>query len=719
MKKIKIFGAAIFIIILLVQAGCSDDPVVPTNEKETEAIATVTIGMEGGEITADELTLNIPPTAFNTPAEIKIFASSTENPFGENHASKLYKVEGLPLDYTKPLKVSIKYSSDTASNKRVLALGEVVGNTGKLRTAYRLLETIDEDGRVISELPVPEGEQEVSGLRKVTGAQRGVLIFMPQSPFGVYLSSQRHFSVDFLLSLGYDGPAKLGEYLEDAYQKILDLGFSYDARTNWPVRITLRKLATGTDGLTSCSWFGNNYGFIEFNTDLLSDDSKLHITAGHEFFHLVQYLYDSRFGFTKSAYSSRHHWLNEATAAWFEEKFTNESSYTPSVIKGYETSSFKGLQLQPYNDKNKLIENFIEKCYGRTPIIKYLVNNYGEENLVKIFNDIKNGKHPIDAVSQKFPNDWWRRFLQEYILSNVYKSIGRAKWFSNLDGRINVKSEQDKLATYTGDYQDLSAKLYFLFLDYPELEANSQVRFEIAGASKRYLSIFSYQKGNPFELLAEDYNKVDVPNLKQYQQNGWLLAVVSNGKYSDPYTNQHEITLEIKVEESKHDLDLIDECTVKLMTLTDMHYEYSDGTQSDVKETKSLGSRVQGSFTGNTFNGSLKYESNGITFNDTIIATLNSAHDLVTNISLRSLTTYDPAAFGKDSVAMGFSATDIPLFYSNQDNNLLQFRLSGNGVCNILTKGYYKFYSYQRKETLIDYSCDENTFIDIVFKISQ
>lgn len=725
MKNITRLGIAVFFIVILANAGCSDDPVSPTNENGEKALATATIGSEGGEIVADEFTLSIPPSSFSTSSEIKIYASTTENPFGENQAPKSFRIEGLPSDYTKPLKVSIKKNSDGASTERVLALGEESVVHGELRTGYNFLATIDSSGFVFGELPIPEPG--LHNMQKITGIQKGVLIFMPQSPYGVYLSSGRHFSVDFLLSIGSDGPAKLGEYLEDAYQKILDLGFSYSARTNWPVRITLRQLATGTDGLAYCSWFGNNYGFIELNTALLSDDSKLHITAGHEFFHLVQFLYDTRSGLTKSAYSSRHHWLNEATAAWFEEKLTEITNYTPDVLKGGEHHPFDGLQFDPYDDNEKIKDNFMAQCYGRTPIIKYLVDRYGQGIIINIFNDIKDGMHPIDAVCQTYPDEWWEDFLKEYILGNVY-NLGQAdkdKVTHDVlrdarTGLFRIRTESDLTKTFKKNQQDLSAKLYAVQLEYSEIDEKSQAVFSISGASKQYLSLFRYKREGKIEYINSDDNEVIIKDLRALRDNDWnLYALVSNNRYSSPYTSGNEITLEIKVEGGKNDLDLINECTVKLMTPGNMHYEYSDGTQSDVTETIILGARFEGSFIGNTFTGSYNYNSHGITTKDTMIATLNNNRNTVSDISWSSIVKYDPVAFGKDSVAEGFSATDIPLFYSNTENDLLQFRLSGNGVCNMLTKVYYKFYSYQRRETLIDYSCDDNTYINIVFKKSQ
>ena len=101
----------------------------------------------------------------------------------------------------------------------------------------------------------------------------------------------------------------MGRFLEEAYDLFgsQSMGFTYAARTRWPVRVTVRDLAEGDCGHFCSSIWGENFAFLEFQTHSLGESSKLRRIAGHEFFHLVQFLYDPRDWRVKATVFPNHH----------------------------------------------------------------------------------------------------------------------------------------------------------------------------------------------------------------------------------------------------------------------------------------------------------------------------------------------------------------------------------------------------------------------------
>ncbi|VAX29647.1 hypothetical protein MNBD_IGNAVI01-1595, partial [hydrothermal vent metagenome] len=121
MKNIKIFSAAIFMIMLLIQAGCSEDPVSPTEEKPTEALAAAEIGPGGGTVKTDDVSIVVPSGAFNEKHNVAIYSVADDGAFGENTVSSSFKISGLPNDYTKAIKIKMKYTGELSGQSFIAA----------------------------------------------------------------------------------------------------------------------------------------------------------------------------------------------------------------------------------------------------------------------------------------------------------------------------------------------------------------------------------------------------------------------------------------------------------------------------------------------------------------------------------------------------------------------------------------------------------------------
>ena len=701
---------AVLIVLFFVTLSCSDNPSSPEKEKQVDV---VTIGVEGGTIEKDNFKLTVPAGAFNGNYNISVSEVEDDGAFGGNTVSASYKIGGIPSNYSTPLKVSINYLNDSLSNNHLLAIGQNYFDTDIIN--YTFLESSDSTGYVVAELPVPDNEQGKNIITKIS--EEGVIdhFITTVKGYGTWPTEKDNFLIYYPSDWNLTKVIEFGDFLEEAYQKISDLGFKYDARTNWPVKISFVEFVDATDALTSCSWLGNNYGYISFNVNLLNDMPSAHVTAGHEFFHLVQFLYDTRYGITKSAFASRHHWVNEATGAWIEEKFSTTQNYVPSVRENFKMTPFVGMQLYPGGNTEP---DVIGHGYGLSALIKYVVTNYGEGLLINIYDDLKNGKHPVDAVCQteenkigefEYPVEWWEEFLKEYILGNIYSDVGLDNWTeSKTTGKFEILTDTDRLKIFTNNYQDLSGKLFTVSLNYPEIDPSSQITFEVSGANKKHLSLFKYNNNKDLVNIASDYDKIIISDIKTLTEGGWnFLALVSNNRYSQPYTSQHEITLKIEVTSKKViEAPNYTKCIVGV-NVEAIWQRNIEGVISNYTETTNLGSyMLEGGFSGNTFTGSIvKYE----TTIQNVTITLNESNDTITNIVFTSA--QDNSSTG-GFVHYGFSGTNIPVTPDDEK----RFEIRGIGACNEISSLYSKTDNGGTASSeLQNRSCSENSLIFVSF----
>lgn len=121
---------------------------------------TETIGSEGGSIEIEDFILTIPSGAFNNNTEI-ILSSAVDNKiFGEILVSRLFKIDGIPSNYNKSLRVKIKYEK-ALNEESYIALGEevFVSSLDSIINAFNLINAEDSSGWLLAELPIPDNER--------------------------------------------------------------------------------------------------------------------------------------------------------------------------------------------------------------------------------------------------------------------------------------------------------------------------------------------------------------------------------------------------------------------------------------------------------------------------------------------------------------------------------------------------------------------------------
>ncbi|MFO7935526.1 MAG: hypothetical protein R6U78_15795, partial [Bacteroidales bacterium] len=315
MKLLKgIFPVLIFILV----AGCSkNDQDTPGQEPsiEFEIVGSETIGTAGGQLKTENFILTVPSGAFHSSYEIVLYSAYDRVTFGENLVSRMFRIEGLPENYEQPLEVRIQYDG-TLSNESYLAVGEEVipPSIGQRTTAFHLRQATDSAGWLAGELPVPESIKKSAQTGTTADGTNFTWYWIGcVSSYTKVYSPGSHFVIRYSPTVVDDSDAAdLGLYLEEAYLTYRDiLGFSYSGRFLWPVEVVLIPFPWHTDafGFYSNSHLGNNFAWLEFNSDKISKKSAMKLTAGHEFFHLVQSLYDSRNPVSKARIEPEFFWL--------------------------------------------------------------------------------------------------------------------------------------------------------------------------------------------------------------------------------------------------------------------------------------------------------------------------------------------------------------------------------------------------------------------------
>lgn len=703
MKKTIIFIA---ITLLLNATSCKDDsPSSPDNDQD-DIITTETIGTAGGSISSAEVTITIPANSFASEQEISI-SESNANDFETGGISTPYKIEGIPADYNLLINLSLKLDSETNEDVFVAVGAETfIKSSFTSATTYYQLDAIVSDGAATCQLPVPEGL-----LSKIvdrnTNTNETFDLLVQVITGKTYTSSDGHFKINYLVGVSDQSVNLLAGYLEDAYEKFIDLGFSYSVRTKWPVEVTVRSINDEDFGHSVSSIWGDNYSYLEFNSRKIYNAPEMRLTAGHEFFHLVQSFYDPRNRFSKAKFASQHLWIDEASAVWSEQFFTNEQNYVSPIREGHTSAFMRGMQTGPGTNAQSY-------GYGMSALIKY----FGEESVIKIYNSIKAGSHPIEAVNFGTIDPasyWWTDFTKKYINGDIYDDISPLTLATDTDTKIfEINSDGDSIKVFDETYSDLSVMLFNVKLNNPLFTENSVIRFNLTPNSNQTLLVFKY-KGSSIEFIDQSDSELQLNNVKDLYDSGWfLLAAVPNFRWLTPYTGTTNVSLTVRSSKSETiDLSKYKYCQIGLYN-ADFYMESSNGDQYYVTIGHLIPlTKVEGSFQGNTFTAEWDISEyparNGqltVTLNDDLLVTSFSASEIIDDNA--SITT------------KSLQGKNVQLqYYQNNPPNTLSGEL--RGINNIVTEGLNVGYridsqtsGYWTQITSVGYS-DESVLV-IVFK---
>ncbi len=551
---IRIFSLNILLLLFstLLFQTCSDDN-SPTEPEAQPSLASATIGSGGGTLKTDDFELLVPVGAFPIDTKLTLSLVENEETGFDNIISREFKIEGLPQSFSEPLTLKIKYSGEL-SDSSYIAVGENVWVTSldSENQCYRLIEGRDSSDCLVAVIPPISDDVLLKSELNSTNKEdnKSTTSVLAISGYSSYLSEQKHFKIDFPSSVPTEA-IDLASNLEMAYSELKNLGFSYERRTNWPVEVTIKKLESTVSGYSTNSIWGDNYGYMEFNFDKMGDAEEMKVTAGHEFFHLVQSLYDPRNRYSKAKFQSENLWIHEALSVWSEGLFSNKTDY---VSGAFSTSA--GMVVYGANDSGGDVANFYG--YGMSAFMKYLSDNFGNGVFVKIYDEIYNEHNSFSAIDNVIPTptfSFWDEFIQEYLTYSIYKGEEfKPQWLASeaasTGGSFVIRYDTDTVKTYSWNYKNLSAKIYSVRTVAASLSAideNSQLVFETEGNILGNIQLFKENKEESV-FLKQGEKTVTLDNFRSITDAGYvIIAVVTNSRLVAPYkeTSSGELTIKV------------------------------------------------------------------------------------------------------------------------------------------------------------------------------
>lgn len=559
MKHFKIYLFLLAIASAMFFISCEkDDPVGPNPPPPTDKpLTSAIIGPEGGKLDAGDMELVIPEGSLQNKVEIELAKVQKGVIFDDNEASGFYKVVGLPTNFSKAITISLTPESGSGyDHDMVMSHPGVAMSAQDEIVSTSFVESVVIAGEYIYELKplINDSESSLKTIDLSFGLVKNIVKTLSVKP----PRSQKHrFAIYADRGLSSQA-SELKEYLEAAYDKLLDMGFSYDERTSWPIGITLKKFPKKYEnvfGFFIQSKWSRNYSRLEFNSDKLSQKSDMKATAGHEFFHFVQSLYNPS-GYISTWWNNHPFlWLDEASSVWFEGRMVPD--YASSVRIANALKPFDGIYTGPKS-------NAQEYGYGMSSFIQYISKTYGDEKIVEVYKAIAGkAKDPVAALKTgagKRVQAMYIDFLRNYLEGKVYKDLFVGVLFSkNLAkgiGNANVfkiETESDTLREYENTLPGLAAKRYAVRLDYEEFADGDQL--VITSKLPTIVYAYKYIQGEKPELLFYGREKQTIPNLKKLQEEGASISILhANTEVADKSSK-----LKIQVQKPKYNFSILGE----------------------------------------------------------------------------------------------------------------------------------------------------------------
>lgn len=606
MKKLSI----LLLFVLLGMTACSSDSDSPTEPASgSDPVATGNVGSGGGSVGNDVVILEIPAGALASDTQVKIFLDASEDPFGGETASDLFRLEGLPDNLGKAVTLKLAHGAASPDSLYGMLGGESwVPSLDETIVTWMMADCRDSVGWAIFDFEPAEqtaGKADTSTPILVTTVKGISRTETSDGHFRILWSPRMATTAQI---------TALRDNIEEAMLLYDLMGFEQTDFDAWPVQVLVKPL----------NWFGHWApssrrlgGHLAFSTKYIHDDVEMRLTAGHELLHFCQYFYDPRTVRDRGTKACSYSWLMEATAVYIEDYFAPNPEYCSEARGGRELTALDGL-ITPAG------RSLANHGYGQSSIIRYLAEVEDDDFILKTFADISTGTHAVEALQSQTETDLqdvWRDLLEELVTGKIYSDVTLPVLVNYGPPTIlTIGSAADSVGSSGLAYPDLSGQPYFLrWTEGYYFNDNQRLEFW-CDASEYGLSIYGVKEPGTRELLGHAYGKVVINNLAAVRENYTvLMALVSNHQLSGPnYSGTTGITLESRLRESEN-FGRYDHARVRIK------YEADWSTSPDNTYGQEMNfTEVWGSFDGTTFTASWdSTNSSGTQRSGHIIVTLD------------------------------------------------------------------------------------------------
>ncbi|MEN6626844.1 MAG: FG-GAP-like repeat-containing protein [Candidatus Sumerlaeia bacterium] len=544
------------------------------------------IGSAGGTLGAasDGLQIVVPASAF--PAAAQLSLEVMGGSVGPDSVPLTWRLKGLPPDFKSPVKVRMKdIRSNTALTPFIRLQRPGFSNTLSGATTGTVVRQATKASDGWLEVTIDEpGARTSADAASIAKAAAPTLMGDAADPLAGYdytfvmnLLSEDQYRYDgghFRITAAAkykDNLPQIATDLEDAYAYYTNtLGFDLSRRnwTKYPLEVCVMDLGKGSSGepvnaytVSSISYNGIS---IELNQLILSERNAVRTTLAHEFFHVVQALYDSRNRVARAT-SNPDLWVDEATATYLESHFATIDGWQSDVLMAYKFMMFNGYE-QAERFWGSTAQNY---GYGAACLIANLVYRNGNNPAIikTIYDKKKAGTKGLYALAQSATGyplaTWFTSLFENMLTGKIYPSmITPAVLKNDVAGKkrtLTLKTERQRGGHLPETcMSDLSANMTVMMFDDPLLNVQSgdKLGFQLKTDEPldHNLAVMSMTRSggtSAFTKLGEaayDSNRkalrLVVPNAANYiKKNTWLVPIVANTDMDLPFDNQVASTL--------------------------------------------------------------------------------------------------------------------------------------------------------------------------------
>lgn len=697
MNHNQFFSIILFLLISSSILFLSNCKINSTSSTNNTLLKSVTIGTDGGVLETAEFHLQIPTGSFQKETTLSLHISNDALGFDANGVSQSFRVEGLPDEFDKPLRLAIKYN-DGLSDSSYISYGSISEDflVNDTLLTYQFLPSKDSSGFLVGKLNSRRKLNVSKRIWKNLDFDLVGEIFQAVSKFDEVESPSENFLITYPKSLyNYDMVENFAQLFDEINTELISqLGFKLNLRDAsycdsrrtpeccwiWPLYINIKSMnheymKMGM-GINKAKDPKVRYGpYFQVDGSLMGSSyiltAKAQIASYLANLRILTEKYEDNFKDWK--------WLGFATHGWLQGHFS-DNTIAPYEFTGNELAPFNGLQFGSALDKHG---------HGLSSMLKYLIDNeiLALNKIGDIFNTIHEQKiHPVTALLNNvnaLVADWWPDFFEKLIDGKIYDIDGSVFLNSNqIYGIWSIDDEDDNIKVFSASdegivpYTDLSAKMFMVNLNYSGIDESARLYLESyrSGAANNdgvATLVFSVNNNNLQHLITAKNSATVLPRkLKEYYNDGirqFLVVVVNSSHNGTDYLGITDIDLKIEVKKEAPVPDF-NRCGLTIKSGAKYDYVTPDNAYSTENDgnVNSTWEAYPGTFSGNTFTASYyrnwDSQTNPLTITGSITATFNEDYSTITNIVWNQThvagTSASPNGIGTKSIDL--NATDIP-----------------------------------------------------------
>ncbi|HDS00935.1 MAG TPA: hypothetical protein ENO07_02850, partial [candidate division Zixibacteria bacterium] len=552
----------LFFMLCLIITGCSgNDSSGPSDNDHDNLLASATIGSEGGTLSSDDISIEIPSGSLDMATELNLYLSGSGEPFAEQGVSPLFRLEGLPQGFDGNLHIAIRYDG-VLNAESFIAMGEefYLVEDDDSGSVYSLFQAADSSGFLLGDIPVISPDARTHGKLNAVSDGAGLIIYL----LGVsdYLTLQDgDFRIRYPRIL-QENAEQLKLFLDQALNTIEYMQFQIpDENTTLPINVLIREKSLGSFAQyipreAHSYYTDNQYTSIEVREQDMgtADYPEMKLDIGNELYLLVAAMHN-RSTLDRLPLS----WFDYAGSTWFQCFMSADpDTFVPDLYLENSTCLLDSFDMRP------AAPEYQHLLHGRGmgAFIKFMYSRFGPSVLPYIYVERK--EHEISAWRTIFGNyvtvinqphaQWYPAFIKQLINEEIYDLGGQlsSRLLDKTYHEYDIDSDANQNATFPFGATALESKIFKFGLNNPDFADGDQLQITVYDksmlADSMHLIVFK-RKGTAVEYIG-DGSSVIVDSILGLQQDGWdIFAVAVNsiaGSLNDATEYDYYLNIEVK-----------------------------------------------------------------------------------------------------------------------------------------------------------------------------